>query len=61
MRFLVQLSDRVMILHHGEKIYEGSPDGLVPMTTVVDVYLGVGASQRLGAFLAQRAEDGAPA
>ncbi len=29
MRFLVQLSYRVMIMHHGEKIYEGLPRGLV--------------------------------
>jgi len=54
MRFLVQLSDRVMILHHGEKIYEGSPAGLVRDATVVDVYLGAGASQRLAAFMAER-------
>ena len=28
MRFLVQLSTRVMIMHHGEKIIEGPPQGL---------------------------------
>ena len=28
MRFLVQLSTRVMIMHHGERIYEGPPRGL---------------------------------
>lgn len=47
MRFLVQLASRVLIMHHGEKIYEGSPAGLVRDATVIDVYLGVGASQRL--------------
>ena len=47
MRFLVALSDRVMIMHHGEKIYEGSSEGLVRDKTVVEVYLGEGASQRL--------------
>ena len=51
MRFLVALSDRVMILHHGERIYEGAPSGLVEDRTVVDVYLGEGASARLAALL----------
>ena len=40
MRFLTSLSDRVMIMHHGQKIYEGSPEGLTTDTTVVEVYLG---------------------
>lgn len=52
MRFLVQLSQRVMIMHHGEKIYEGLPQGLVNDRTVIDVYLGEGASQRLSALIA---------
>ena len=43
MRFLTALSDRVMILHHGQKIYEGSVDGLADDKTVVDVYLGQSA------------------
>jgi branched-chain amino acid transport system ATP-binding protein len=47
MRFLVALSDRVLIMHHGEKIYEGSAEGLVRDRTVVEVYLGDGASARL--------------
>jgi len=47
MRFLVRLSSRVLIMHHGEKIYEGSAAGLVRDATVVDVYLGAGASERL--------------
>jgi branched-chain amino acid transport system ATP-binding protein len=51
MRFLVQLSRRVLIMHHGEKIYEGPPQGLSSDRTVIDVYLGEGASQRLGALL----------
>jgi branched-chain amino acid transport system ATP-binding protein len=49
MRFLVRLSSRVMILHHGEKIYEGPPQDLAGDATVVDVYLGAGASARLKA------------
>jgi branched-chain amino acid transport system ATP-binding protein len=53
MRFLVQLSSRVMIMHHGERIYEGSPRGLTSDRTVIDVYLGEGASQRLGKLMAE--------
>ena len=51
MRFLVQLSTRVLIMHHGERIYEGSPRGLAKDRTVIDVYLGEGASQRLGKLM----------
>ena len=51
MRFLVQLSQRVMIMHHGEKIYEGPPRGLVNDRTVIDVYLGEGASKRLSSLI----------
>ncbi len=53
MRFLVALSDRVMILHHGERIYDGPAGGLVRDQTVVDVYLGEGASARLAAMLTE--------
>ena len=49
MRFLTRLSSRVMILHHGEKIYEGSTAGLASDEKVVDVYLGAGASARMRA------------
>ncbi len=55
MRFLVQLSTRVMIMHHGERIYEGPPKGLASDRTVIDVYLGEGASQRLGRLMAENA------
>jgi len=51
MRFLVQLASRVLIMHHGERIYEGSPAGLVRDATVIDVYLGVGTAQRLQALI----------
>lgn len=55
MRFLVQLSTRVMIMHHGERIYEGPPRGLTADRKVIDVYLGEGASQRLGKLMAEGA------
>jgi branched-chain amino acid transport system ATP-binding protein len=53
MRFLVQLSTRVLIMHHGERIYEGEPKGLTQDRTVIDVYLGEGASQLLGKLMAE--------
>jgi branched-chain amino acid transport system ATP-binding protein len=54
MRFLVQLSDRVLIMHHGEKLFEGAPADLVRDRGVVDVYLGQGASERLKSFMQAR-------
>jgi branched-chain amino acid transport system ATP-binding protein len=47
MRFLVRLSSKVMIMDHGEKIYEGPPEGLARDAAVVEVYLGAGAAARL--------------
>ena len=47
MRFLVRLSDRVMIMHHGQSIYEGTPEGLSRDRQVVEVYLGEAASRAL--------------
>lgn len=55
MRFLVRLSDRVLIMHHGENIYEGSASGLIRDETVVDVYLGEGSSRRLRHILEEPA------
>ena len=51
MRFLVQLSTRVLIMHHGEKIYEGPPEGLSKDETVAEVYLGEGMAARIANFL----------
>ncbi len=47
MRFLVAFSGRVMIMHHGQKIYEGSAKGLAEDRNVVDVYLGEGMAEHL--------------
>ena len=55
MRFLARLSWRVIIMHHGEKIYEGQPQGLAGDARVVDVYLGAGASSRLRAEFGEKA------
>ncbi len=58
MRFLVALSDRVMIMHHGSKIYEGSTEGLTKDKTVVEVYLGEGAARRLDHIIDEELHDG---
>ena len=44
MRFLIGLSDEVMIMNYGEKLYQGSAEGLTEDAKVVEVYLGEGAS-----------------
>ncbi|MCB8883712.1 ABC transporter ATP-binding protein [Acidisoma cellulosilytica] len=49
MRFLLTLSSRVIIMHHGEIIFEGLPGQVAEDRTVVDIYLGQGAAQRLRA------------
>jgi branched-chain amino acid transport system ATP-binding protein len=52
MRFLVQLSSRVIIMHHGEKIFEGAPQALARDETVKRVYLGESMSRRLATYSA---------
>jgi branched-chain amino acid transport system ATP-binding protein len=58
MRFLLQLSKRVVIMHHGEKIYEGDPRGLLSDRRVVEEYLGEGTADRLQHMLGARHADG---
>lgn len=53
MRFLVGLSDVVMIMHHGELLYRGAADGLAKDRRVVETYLGEGASAHMHAKPAQ--------
>ena len=48
MRFLVSLSDEVLIMNYGEKLYHGSPEGLTDDKEVVEVYLGEGMSAQIG-------------
>lgn len=47
MRFLLTLSSRVLIMHHGQLIFEGPPEAVAENETVVETYLGKGVAHRL--------------
>ena len=40
MKAIMNVCDRIMVLHHGEKIAEGTPQEIATSRTVVEVYLG---------------------
>jgi branched-chain amino acid transport system ATP-binding protein len=40
MRAIMSVCDRIMVLHHGKKIAEGTPQEIATSKTVVEVYLG---------------------
>ncbi|MCC7068328.1 MAG: ABC transporter ATP-binding protein [Burkholderiales bacterium] len=40
MKAIRELSDRLLVLHHGEKIADGKPDAVLSDTTVIEAYLG---------------------
>ena len=54
MRFMVMLATRIMVMQHGEKIFEGTPLELPRDPTVASVYLGEAAARGLAEFLDHR-------
>ncbi|GAH95186.1 unnamed protein product, partial [marine sediment metagenome] len=40
MRAIMGVCDRIMVLHHGEKIADGTPKEIATSKTVIEVYLG---------------------
>jgi len=40
MKAIMDVSDRIVVLHHGEKIAEGIPEKIAANQMVIDVYLG---------------------
>jgi branched-chain amino acid transport system ATP-binding protein len=46
MQVIASLSDRIIVLHHGRKILEGSADAVLDDPLVIDAYLGARYRQR---------------
>jgi branched-chain amino acid transport system ATP-binding protein len=44
LRAMMQLCERIVVLHHGEKIGEGHPEAIIRDEAVISAYLGVAAS-----------------
>jgi branched-chain amino acid transport system ATP-binding protein len=53
MKAIAHLSDRVVVLHHGEKVVEGAPQEVLNDKKVIDAYLG----KRYRAFSGSRESE----
>jgi branched-chain amino acid transport system ATP-binding protein len=49
MKLVMNISDRVVVLHHGEVLAEGTPDEIRANDEVKRVYLGQGRPAAAGA------------
>jgi branched-chain amino acid transport system ATP-binding protein len=49
MRALVQLADRVVVMHHGAVFFEGTPQEMMRDERVIEIYLGQKAAKRADA------------